>query len=58
MDNEKIRDAFAKEGITNEILCPQAFAVSEKYGISKKDIAAYCNQNKVKIRGCQLGCFR
>ena len=58
MDEEKVRNAFEAEGITNDIKCPQAFAISEKYGISKMDIARYCNTHGVKIRACQLGCFK
>ncbi|HON81437.1 MAG TPA: hypothetical protein PLN56_03430 [Methanoregulaceae archaeon] len=58
MDEEKIRSVFEKEGIGKEITCPQAFTISEKYGIAKMDISRYCNRNSVKIRGCQLGCFR
>lgn len=58
MDEEKIRDAFEKEGIKKEIKCPQAFDISERYAISKLDIARYCNRHGVKIRGCQLGCFK
>lgn len=58
MDEEKIRSIFEKEGIGREITCPQAFAISEKYDIKKMDISRYCNKNSVKIRGCQLGCFR
>lgn len=58
MDEEKIRSVFEKEGIGREITCPQAFAISEEYGIDKMDLSRYCNKNSVKIRGCQLGCFR
>jgi hypothetical protein len=58
MDEEKIRSVFENERIGKEITCPQAFAISEKYGIEKMDISRYCNQNNVKIRGCQLGCFK
>ncbi|HOT03253.1 MAG TPA: hypothetical protein PK069_03640 [Methanolinea sp.] len=58
MDEEKIRQAFEAERIVNDIKCPQAFAISEKYGISKMDIARYCNAHGVKIRACQLGCFK
>jgi hypothetical protein len=58
MDEEKIRDAFEKEGIGKEIKCPQAFEISDKYEIAKLDIARYCNRHGVKIRGCQLGCFK
>jgi hypothetical protein len=57
MDEDKIRDAFEKEGISKEITCPKAFGISAKYHILKQDIAEYCNQYGIKIRGCQLGCF-
>lgn len=58
MDEQKIRSAFEKEGIDKDIQCPEAFAIAEKYGISKTDIARFCNENGVKIRACQLGCFK
>jgi hypothetical protein len=58
MDEEKIRSVFEKERIDKEITCPQAFAISEKYDIGKMDISRYCNRKGIKIRGCQLGCFR
>lgn len=59
MDEEKIREAFSAYGIEHEITCPQAFEIAEKYGIPKMDIARYCNrcEPRIKIRGCQLGCF-
>ncbi len=58
MDEEKIRSIFEREGIEKEITCPEAFAISEKYGVSKTDIARFCNTHGVKIRACQLGCFK
>lgn len=60
MDDEKIRKVFENYGITNEIKCEQAFEISLKYGIKKLDIARYCNtrEPRIKIRSCQLGCFR
>jgi len=58
MDVQKIQSAFKAEGIEKEIKCPEAFAISEKYRISKADISEYCNTYGVKIRYCQLGCFK
>jgi len=58
MENEHIKTIFEKEGITSEIQCPKAFEISEKYGVSKMEIARYCNKNNIKIRACQLGCFK
>ena len=58
MEEEKISSAFEKEGVGSEIMCPQAFSIAEKYKLKKSDIAAYCNKHGVKIRACQLGCFK
>jgi len=60
MDEETIKKAFEENGIENRISCPQAFQIAEKYDIPKFDIAKYCNRHKprIKIYGCQLGCFK
>lgn len=60
MDKALIEKAFAENNITTGIDCEQAFAISEKYGIPKIDIARYCNRHdpKIKIHACQLGCFK
>ena len=55
MDEQKIQSAFKAEGIEKEIRCPEAFAISGKYGISKTDISECCNTHGVSIRYCQLG---
>jgi hypothetical protein len=58
MEEVKISSAFEKEGVGSEITCPKAFSIAEKYNITKIEIAAYCNEHGIKIRGCQLGCFK
>ncbi|MCX6698808.1 MAG: hypothetical protein NTV68_02590 [Methanomicrobiales archaeon] len=58
MAEDIISSAFEKEGIDSEITCPMAFSIAEKYRINKSEIAAHCNTHGVKIRGCQLGCFK
>ena len=40
------------------LTCMQAFHLSEKHGISLKDIGTICNNLGIKIRKCQLGCFK
>ena len=37
--------------------CAKAFELSEKYGVSLKEIGAFCTENRIRISGCQLGCF-
>lgn len=60
MATEDLAKIFQEAGIENEITCPQAFEISEKYHISKIEIAHYCNNRnpRIKIRSCQLGCFK
>ncbi len=58
MDSEKIAQAFQSAGIQKSITCPEAFSIEAKFKIPKKDIAEYCNAHGIKIRGCQLGCFK
>ena len=57
MNTEEIRSILEKEGITTELPCGRAFEISEKYGVSISDIAKFCNEQNIKIRACQLGCF-
>ncbi|MDK2974258.1 MAG: hypothetical protein PWP08_629 [Methanofollis sp.] len=61
MDNAyktRIREALDTENIAHEISCTQAFMLSEKYDIPLPDLGHFCNSNQIKIRGCQMGCFR
>ena len=58
MAEKKVEAAFAEEKIGKVLTCGQAFTIAEKYGISKAEISAYCNTHGIKIRACQLGCFK
>ncbi|MDD1723910.1 MAG: hypothetical protein LUQ07_02130 [Methanospirillum sp.] len=57
MDEEKLHSIFIQEEVTTELSCRKAFEISDKYGITKAEIAQYCAEKAIKIRGCQLGCF-
>lgn len=58
MDQEKIGTILKEAGIEKALTCPQAFAIAEKHKIPKMEISEYCNAHGIKIRGCQLGCFK
>ena len=58
MSDEQIAEALKEAGIEKEIKCPQAFAIAKKAKVPLKALGDYCNANKIKIRGCQLGCFK
>jgi hypothetical protein len=58
MDSKQVEKIFLEEGIDQEITCPKAMAIAEKHRIPNKDIGEYCTSHKIKIRACQLGCFK
>jgi len=58
MTDEKIQKALKEAGIEETITCPQAMAIAEKTKLSRKTVGDYCTRNRIKIRECQLGCFK
>jgi hypothetical protein len=40
------------------LACKRAFDLASENDISLAEIGAYCNENNIKIVGCQLGCFK
>ncbi len=39
------------------ISCAKAFEIAKKYNISLQETGKKCNELKIKITNCQLGCF-
>jgi hypothetical protein len=58
MSDEMIKKALDEAGIGETITCPQAFAIAEKAKVSRIQVGEYCTKNRIKIRSCQLGCFK
>ncbi len=58
MSDEKIKQALQEAGLTGEITCPQAFGIAEKAKVPRSAVGEYCTRNRIKIRNCQLGCFK
>lgn len=58
MSDEKIKKALQEAGIVDMITCPQAFTIAEKAKVSRNAVGEYCTKNRIKIRNCQLGCFK
>ncbi len=49
----KLKEA-ARDG---KIPCAMAFKIAKECSVSTKEIGNLLNQLKIKITGCQLGCF-
>ncbi|MCX5813019.1 MAG: hypothetical protein NT178_10805 [Proteobacteria bacterium] len=50
---EKI-NAHTKDG---KIACKQALNIAEEENIPSKELGEMLNELKIKVFGCQLGCF-
>jgi len=50
---QKIRDA-AKDG---KLPCQAAFRLSAELDVQLVELGRFCNEENIRIKGCQLGCF-
>ena len=39
------------------IVCSDAFKAAKELDISVEEIGQLCNENRIKVLSCQLGCF-
>jgi len=52
-----INDAVKEVDGVEVLFCATAFELAEEHTLSLAHIGAWCNENGVRIRSCQLGCF-
>ena len=57
MSWEKIIEAIRTASINDRLTCERAQALTEELKVPLKEIGALCNELKIKIVACQLGCF-
>jgi hypothetical protein len=57
MDHEGIQEAIRAVSTAGRLTCEQAHKLSSDLGVPLADIGAVCDEMKIKIAACQLGCF-
>jgi len=61
MDRSKIVEAIKAKTITKDgkqyIDCAEATSIAEKLNVAPIEVGKICNEMKIKIKNCQLGCF-
>jgi nucleoside-triphosphatase THEP1 len=57
-DNKKILDEVKKHSKSKRISCASCFNIADKLDVPLKTIGRLCNENKIRISYCQLGCFK
>jgi hypothetical protein len=51
-------DDKIRESLTNGRLpCAVAFKIAKELGISVHEVGEVCNNLRIKVSSCQLGCF-
>jgi len=57
MTREKLIDAIQAATHDNRLSCEKAHALAKEQDVSLQEIGKICNELKIKITACQLGCF-
>lgn len=55
--NDKIREEILKAAKEGRISCTMARKLARELQVTPKEIGQACNDLKVKIFACELGCF-
>jgi LAO/AO transport system kinase len=53
-----LEETILKKSKAGKLPCAMCFKIAEDFGISKREMGKLLNEIKVKIRQCQLGCFK
>ncbi len=54
---EEIRNAVRKAERDDRLSCEAAHAIGRELNVPLREIGAVCDELKIKIKECQLGCF-
>jgi hypothetical protein len=57
MTREKMVEAVQMASVNNRLSCEKAHDLAKKLNTSLQEIGMLCNELKIKIADCQLGCF-
>ncbi len=53
-----IKDKIEKDGDTTKISCFSAHRIEDKNPVTLEEIGKLCNEEGIRIKDCQLGCFK
>ncbi len=57
MTREKIVEAIQRTSENNRLSCEKAHELAKDLDTSLQELGILCNELKIKITACQLGCF-
>lgn len=56
-ENEKVINRLKELAPNGKLSCTQAHRLADELKISPEDIGKVCDELKIKIASCELGCF-
>jgi hypothetical protein len=57
MEEDKLVVKLKELAPEGRISCREAHQLAEKLGVRLSEIGKACNEAKIKIKACELGCF-
>lgn len=57
MDREQFKEWIRREALEGKLACRRAFEIAREAGCTTAEVGILCDELKVKIVGCRLGCF-
>ena len=54
---ERLKEAVRNAAVDGRLSCDKAHMLGKELGVRLQEIGAVCNELKIKIKDCQLGCF-
>ncbi len=57
MSRDELMNAIRKASNDGRLSCEKAHELANKLNVPLSEIGRLCNEMKVKISACQLGCF-
>lgn len=58
MDNQELFKMMKDYIADGKLTCDHAHQIAERHGVKLWQIGQICEEQNIKIKSCQLGCFK
>jgi hypothetical protein len=58
MNESELKELILRKQVGGKISCKVVFDIADEAGASKREVGELLNEMQIKIRACQLGCFK
>lgn len=57
ISKKELLDVVAKKSRNGKVSCKSMLKLADQLGVTPKRVGTACNELKIRISACQLGCF-